>query len=98
MAATISATLLVQHRVRASEIGRYEAWRRVILARAAEYPGHQGVHIIRPSPGDNEYSIVIRFATGEDAGRWVASSSFHLRADHRLRLARVCRVGRLLHR
>jgi uncharacterized protein len=68
-----SATLFIQHRVRASETSRYEDWLRVILARAAQYPGHQGVHIIRPHTGDNEYSIVIRFATAEDARRWVES-------------------------
>jgi antibiotic biosynthesis monooxygenase (ABM) superfamily enzyme len=68
-----SATLFIQHRVRASELTRYETWLRIIMAKAAEYPGHQGVHVIRPALGDNEYSIVLRFATGEDAGRWAAS-------------------------
>jgi len=69
----MSATLFIQHRVRRSETTRYERWLRVILTRAAEYPGHQGVHIIRPTEGDNEYSIVIRFATSADARRWVES-------------------------
>jgi uncharacterized protein len=45
----------------------------MVLAKASQYPGHQGVHIIRPPAGDNEYSVIIRYATGEDAGRWVAS-------------------------
>jgi antibiotic biosynthesis monooxygenase (ABM) superfamily enzyme len=69
-----SATLFIQHRVRVSEIERYEAWLRVILAKAAEFPGHQGVHIIRPTHGDNEYSIVIRFATAAHAHHWVGSA------------------------
>jgi uncharacterized protein len=69
-----SATLFIQHRVRPAEFSRYEAWLHVILATAAQYPGHQGVHIIRPADGDNEYSIVIRFATALDAGRWVESA------------------------
>jgi uncharacterized protein len=69
-----TATLLIQHRVRADSTGRYEAWLRVILAKAAEYPGHQGVHIIRPTSGDNEFSIIIRFATESDASRWVNSA------------------------
>ena len=72
-AAAGSATLFIQHRVRHSEIPRYERWLHVILAKAAEYPGHQGVHIIRPPAGDNEYSIVIRFATAADASHWVDS-------------------------
>jgi antibiotic biosynthesis monooxygenase (ABM) superfamily enzyme len=32
------------------------------------------VHIIRPPDGDNEYSIVIRYATVADADRWVGSA------------------------
>lgn len=70
---TGSATLFIQHRVRKTELKRYEDWLRIILAKAAEYPGHHGVHIIRPQPGDNEYSIVIRFVTAADANRWVSS-------------------------
>jgi antibiotic biosynthesis monooxygenase (ABM) superfamily enzyme len=69
-----SVTLLIQQRVRADAITRYEQWLRVIAAKAAEYPGHQGVHIIRPPAGGNEYSIIIRFATFVDAERWVKSA------------------------
>ncbi len=70
---TRSATLFIQHRVRPDAISRYESWLHIILAKAAEYPGHQGVHIIRPPEGDTEYSIVIRYATAADADRWVNS-------------------------
>jgi len=69
-----SVTLLIQQRVRAQEIARYEQWLRVITVKAAEYPGHQGVHIIRPPAGGNEYSIIIRFATFADAERWTKSA------------------------
>ncbi|MGB8408467.1 MAG: antibiotic biosynthesis monooxygenase [Gallionella sp.] len=69
-----SVTLLIQQRVRADAIARYEQWLRVISAKAAEYPGHQGVHIIRPPAGGNEYSIIIRFATFADAERWTQSA------------------------
>lgn len=76
-----SATLFIQHRVRASEMPRYESWLRVILERAAEFPGHQGVHIIRPVDGDNEYSIVIRYASAADAHRWIESIDRRLLVD-----------------
>jgi antibiotic biosynthesis monooxygenase (ABM) superfamily enzyme len=69
-----SVTLLIQQRVRAEAIARYEQWLQVIAAKAAEYPGHQGVHIIRPPTGSNEYSIIIRFATLADAERWTNSA------------------------
>ncbi|UCV02787.1 antibiotic biosynthesis monooxygenase [Dechloromonas denitrificans] len=78
-----SVTLLIQQRVRPDAIARYEQWLRTIAAKAAEYPGHQGVHIIRPPAGNNEYSILIRFASGVDAERWTSS------ADRRNLLAEI---------
>ena len=83
---TDSVTLVIQHRVRADAINRYEQWLRVISVKAAEYPGHQGVHIIRPPEGGNEYSIIIRFATFADAERWAKS------ADRRRLLAEIADV------
>jgi antibiotic biosynthesis monooxygenase (ABM) superfamily enzyme len=69
-----SVTLLIQQHVRADAVARYEEWLRVISATAARYPGHQGVHIIRPPKGSTEYSIIIRFATLADAERWTNSA------------------------
>jgi hypothetical protein len=68
-----SASLVIQHVVRPDAFERYEAWLREISAKAAQHPGHQGVHFIRPVEGTNTYTIVIRFATIEDASRWVSS-------------------------
>lgn len=68
-----SVTLLIQQKVRPEAIDRYEAWLKVIAAKAAEYAGHQGAHILRPPRGGNEYSIIIRFASLRDAERWVDS-------------------------
>lgn len=69
-----SVTLLIQQYVRPEAIARYEQWLRTIAAKATEFPGHQGVHILRPPPGHNEYSILIRFASIADAERWTASN------------------------
>ena len=69
-----SVTLHIQQRVRPDAIARYEKWLRTIAAKAAEYPGHQGVHIIRPHTGHNEYSILIRFASLADAEHWTSSA------------------------
>jgi antibiotic biosynthesis monooxygenase (ABM) superfamily enzyme len=44
------------------------------VARAGEYPGHQGVHIIRPAAGASRYTAVLRFATADDASRWTSSA------------------------
>lgn len=69
-----SVTLVIHQRVRADMIARYEQWLRVISAKAAEYPGHQGVHVIHPPAGGNEYAIILRFATLADAERWANSA------------------------
>ena len=69
-----SVTLVIKHWVRLNAIVRYEQWLRVIAAKAAEYPGYQGVHFIRPPSGSNEYSIIIRFASFVDAERWTIST------------------------
>lgn len=78
-----SVTLRIQQRVRPEAIARYEQWLRTIAAKAAEYPGHQGVHIIRPPAGGNEYSILIRFASVANAEQWTSS------ADRRRLLAEI---------
>ena len=69
-----SATLLIQHRIREGNLARYEAWLRRIVARAAEYPGHQGVHVFRPPAGGRDYCIVIRYENAECASRWLESA------------------------
>ncbi len=69
-----SVSLVVQHAVRPEATERYETWLSQISAKNAEYPGHQGVHIIRPGPGNRTYTVVVRFATFEDASRWAGSA------------------------
>ena len=78
-----SATLLIQHRVLAGNVSRYETWLRKIVARATEYPGHQGVQIFRPPAGGSDYSIVIRYDNAEHASQWLES------ADRRQLLAEI---------
>ena len=69
-----SVTFVVQHWVRRDAFARYEEWLRNIVQVSSMYPGYQGVDIIRPVPGDNKYSTVVRFATFADAERWCKST------------------------
>jgi uncharacterized protein len=69
----ISVALMIQHRVRPDALDRYEQWLKVVSAEAAEYPGHQGLHVIRPSIGGNEYTMIVRFATMADTERSTSS-------------------------
>lgn len=68
-----NVSLVIQHTVRAGAVDRYENWLREIVGKAATYAGHQGVHIIRPTPGSTTYTIVLRFATYDDASHWARS-------------------------
>lgn len=69
-----SVTFVVQHWVRRDAFPRYEEWLRGVVEVASAYPGYQGVDIIRPVPGDNKYSTVVRFVTFADAERWCKSA------------------------
>lgn len=64
------ATIRIHHRVRASARDRYETWLRQIIEAAARFPGHQGVHILRPPEGGQNYEIAVRFSSEADARRW----------------------------
>ena len=66
-------TLRIHHRVRPGARDRYEAWLHRIIAVAARYAGHQGVHILRPHAGGQDYEIAVRFASEAQAERWRSS-------------------------
>lgn len=67
------ASFVVRHKVKAGMGGQYEEWLRQIMAIAATYPGHQGLQVVRPPHGGNEYVTVVRFASRFDAARWACS-------------------------
>ncbi|MGZ6468607.1 MAG: antibiotic biosynthesis monooxygenase [Bdellovibrionota bacterium] len=69
-----NVSFIVNHKVKPDFIPRYEEWLKKIVKRAAEYPGHQGVHIIRPPAGGNDYAAIIRWETIEHAKTWAESS------------------------
>ncbi|GAA0584036.1 antibiotic biosynthesis monooxygenase [Halomonas salifodinae] len=68
------ATLRIHHRIRPQAHERYETWLRQIIEAAGRFPGHQGVHILRPPAGGQDYEIAVRFAGEEDARRWRESN------------------------
>ena len=66
-------SFVIRHRIKRGEEARYERWLNQIMPLAATYPGHQGVHVIRPTPSNDEFVIVIRFANIAAAKTWVDS-------------------------
>jgi len=68
-------TLVVHHRVSSGHVAAYEEWLKRTVNKAATYPGHMGVSVIRPheAAGDKVFTSVLRFASEADAQRWLDS-------------------------
>jgi antibiotic biosynthesis monooxygenase (ABM) superfamily enzyme len=68
-------TSVIQHRVQVGAQAQYEAWLQAITPAAQHFPGHQGVNIIRPSVGEDVYTIVLHFDTLEHLQGWLGSET-----------------------
>ena len=66
-------SLLIHHQVRPDSMDSYECWLADIIQAAAEFSGHQGVSIVKPVKGQQQYDIAVRFSSHADAERWLAS-------------------------
>ncbi|MDP4529318.1 antibiotic biosynthesis monooxygenase [Alkalimonas delamerensis] len=67
------ASILIHHQVDPSQHTSYESWLATIIEVAAGFAGHQGVTILKPTPGQQHYEIAVRFASEADAKRWLDS-------------------------
>jgi uncharacterized protein len=63
---------VIRHRLKKGKnnLVHYENWLKKIVPKAASFPGHLGVQIVRPPEGHNEYLIVVRFASIQDLEFW----------------------------
>ena len=75
--------LIVRRRIRAGRDAEYEALLAEATALLGRLPGHRGTGIIRPAPGEREYTLLARFDSLGSAAEWENSAE---RADW---LARV---------
>ncbi|MCH8498636.1 MAG: antibiotic biosynthesis monooxygenase [Marinobacter sp.] len=66
-------SIVIRHQVARNQRDRYETWLRQIIAAAALFPGHQGVHIMRPPEGEDTFEITVRFSGAHEAEGWLAS-------------------------
>ena len=73
MAATNTVTLVITHNLQPNLAIAYEAWLARIMPAAQQFPGHLGVHVIRPTAGSEAYNIVIRFDTLDNLYAWTNS-------------------------
>ncbi|PAU87312.1 antibiotic biosynthesis monooxygenase [Pseudomonas sp. WN033] len=67
------ASIIIRHQVSPDNRNRYETWLRQIITTAARFPGHQGVHILRPVGTDQTFEIAVRFSSQEQAQNWLDS-------------------------
>lgn len=66
-------SIIIRHTVKPSRRDQYETWLRQIIAAAAKFPGHQGVHVVRPPEGHDTFEIAVRFSHAEEAEAWLNS-------------------------
>lgn len=66
-------SIIIRHTVQPSQRDRYETWLRQIIAAAAQFPGHQGVHVVRPPLGHDTFEIAVRFSHHDEAEAWLCS-------------------------
>jgi antibiotic biosynthesis monooxygenase (ABM) superfamily enzyme len=55
----------------------YEAWLKRIVPMAKRFPGHRGVHVIRPGGSSGVYTITLRFDSLLHAEDWFQSDARH---------------------
>ncbi|MFM2313834.1 MAG: hypothetical protein RLZZ04_3110 [Cyanobacteriota bacterium] len=69
-----SVTVLITRRPRKSSQKEFEQALSDTIDAALEFPGHLGVTVLKPQRGDNnDYQIIVRFATQADYQRWCRS-------------------------
>jgi antibiotic biosynthesis monooxygenase (ABM) superfamily enzyme len=68
-------TSIIEHEVKAGSEAEYELWLKKITPIAARFPGHQGVSFVRPSPGFNKYTVLLKFDTLDQAHMWIESAA-----------------------
>ena len=77
-------SLVVRRRIRPGREGEYEALLTEANALLARIPGHRGTGVVRPPPGEQEYSLLARFDSLNAAADWELSPE---RADWLARIA-----------
>ncbi|MEO9587851.1 MULTISPECIES: antibiotic biosynthesis monooxygenase [Marinobacter] len=66
-------SIIIRHTVKPGHRDHYETWLRQIIAAAAQFSGHQGVHVVRPPEGHDTFEIAVRFSQPEEADTWLNS-------------------------
>lgn len=71
--ASNGVSVLIKHRIRQDAMEWYEHWLARTIDAAAQFPGHQGVNILKPVGGHTQYDIAVRFSSQAEAQAWLGS-------------------------
>lgn len=86
-------TILITRTVRVGGEVAFEEAVRAWIPTALAFPGHMGVHMLRPPPGGREYGAVLKFRSWEEWETFLASEPYqrflaeireHLEAEPRV--------------
>ncbi len=70
-----NVTAVISHLIRPGREQGYEAWLQGIAQASRQFPGHQGVTVLRPrSPNQPEYVVILRFDTYPHLCGWLKSA------------------------
>jgi antibiotic biosynthesis monooxygenase (ABM) superfamily enzyme len=59
-------TVIVTRLVRVGSESAFEDAVKAFIPKALAFPGHLGVHMLRPAPGEREYGAVLKFRSRQD--------------------------------
>lgn len=86
-AANETVTGIIAHEVRPDAHEAYEQWLTEIREACRNFSGYLSTDVMRPAPGHDRFTIVIRFEAVEDLEAWIASDvrrDFLQRIEHAL--------------
>ena len=66
-------TVVVRRRPRPGREAEFEWGLHELVSRLENAPGHRGTGIVRPAPGQRDYTLVVRFDNAETAAAWETS-------------------------
>ncbi|MBI5516307.1 MAG: antibiotic biosynthesis monooxygenase [Deltaproteobacteria bacterium] len=72
---TTPVTVIVTRSIRAGREAEYETWLRGVFEVSRTFPGHLGIDVLRPAPGDREWTLIFRYDSPEHLKAWIDSDA-----------------------
>jgi antibiotic biosynthesis monooxygenase (ABM) superfamily enzyme len=71
-----AVTVIITRVVRAGSEAAFENALRAFIPKSIAFPGHLGVHMLRPPPGGHEYGAVVKFRSRQDWEAFLRSPEY----------------------